>query len=281
MLFDGSHRPGNVVEAYTIFSDAHGFKSGLTFGTHSAQCFYRGVNGAWVRDWTVCAPLVNGYLAVDGEQVAYNHDISDGFHLLSVIPAENVSITGFGMSSANDMSGGFYVGEMLAFTSPLTQVERTYLQQSLMRKWFGDTVPVPEWTNEVASVAVAAGAKMTFAPGSVVVTPALTGSGAISAAGVAGVESLSLETADGLPVPKTIEGDIAFAPAVTLTLGEGLRRIPAGTYTLLTATDILGANEASWAIISDASDRRVLRVVAEGNVLKLCVEKKGLLMLVR
>ena len=257
------------------------YANAITFGSHVTHEFERGLSGAWLRDWAEMSHVAHGYLAIDGRKAAYNSVISDGFHLLSIAPTSTVSLTALAFRKENDKIGGCYVGEILIYTTALTPVERTYVQQSLMRKWFGGTVPVPEWTNEVASVAVAAGAKMTFAPGSVVVTPALAGSGTISAAGVAGVESLSLETADGLPVAKEIEGKVAFAPAVTLTLGEGLRRIPAGTYTLLTATDILGVDEANWTIVSDASDRRVLKVVAEGNVLKLCVEKKGLVMVVR
>ena len=68
---------------------------------------------------------------------------------------------------------------------------------------------------------------------------------------------------------------------MTLTLGEGLRRIPAGTYTLLTATDILGADEANWTIVSDVRRTAVLTVFRDGKTLKLRVEPSGLSIIVR
>ena len=279
MLFDGAHRPQNVVEAYEIYADAHGCRNGMTFGDHNDNAFYRGVDGAWFRSWSG-ASVINGHLAIDGTTVGYDTVIGDGFHLLTVIPTAGVSVTGFGMSQENNLSGGFCIGELLVFTSAQTDVERSYLQQSLMHKWFG-TAPA-EWTNEVNSVSVAAGARLTLSENSALVVPTLSGSGAISAAAIAGVERLSLDTVGGLPACMTVEGKVSFADAVTVELADGLSRIPAGEYTLLTATGgVSGADAARWTIVSDAAARRSLAIVVDGSAVRLKVSPYGMCIEVR
>ena len=273
MIFDGGHRPSSVVEAYEIFSDAHNCSAGITFGCHSTYTFNRGSSGAWLSS------SLSGYFAVDGSEAAYNTNIHDGFHLLTIIPSSPIAMSGLGMTKSNAMSGGFYVGELLIFTSPQTPEERVYLQRSLMHKWFGTAAA--EWTNEVNSVTLACGGKLKVADNNVLVVPALSGSGTVEAPAVVGIESLALDIVDGLPTCIEVDGDAYFANDVTVTFGSGISRIPAGDYTIFRATgSISGADAANWSIVPATARHRTFAIVAEGSEIKLRVFVDGAIIIV-
>lgn len=272
VMFDQGHRPSTVVEAYEIFSDAHGYSAAITFGCHSTYTFNRGSGGAWLNS------SLSGYFAVDGSDAAYNTNIHDGFHLLTIIPTSPIAMSGLGMTKSNAMSGGFYVGELLIFTSPQTPEERVYLQRSLMHKWFGTAAA--EWTNEVDAVTLAAGGRLKVADNNVLVVPSLSGSGTVEAPAVVGIESLALDVVDGLPTCIEVDGDACFAADVMVTFGRGLSRLPAGDYTIFRATgSISGADTANWSVVP-AVRNRTFDVVVDGNEVKLRVTASGMFIIV-
>lgn len=221
--------------------------------------------------------VLNGYIAVDGVITAASKYLDyDKFYLLSVAPLSGMDASSISLEMANT-SGGRCYGEIMAFSEYLSAKERAYRQNKLMYKWFGQGED-PVWTNELDSVAVAAGSILTVQGGAIAV-PTISGSGMIAASKVLGISTINLAatdrtTLDGLAV----DGVADFAESVTVNIAGAVDLAP-GEYTLVSATSLANVDLASWTL--SVQPKRPYTLKQVGNSVVLAIEGPGLILIVQ
>lgn len=276
----------NIVEAHVIFSDKPSVSMPVFTAKNEIQ-FNRGGSGhlfASSVDATgtkAATQVQEGYIALDNAPATPSTSLPTGFHLVSIVPTNAVSVNTIGAERAIN-GGGSLQAELIGFTSAQSQAERQYLQAYLMHKWFGEAKPV--WTNQtpMASVSVAAGAALNISGDVTLQVSSLSGSGTINAASLVNVSEIALECSDGVPVAKTIEGDIGFADEVTLTLDGDLRRLKGGEYTLLEVSGgIDNFRPEAWTIVSNIRASSGVSVKLSGNAVVLDVPTPGMIFIVQ
>jgi len=273
-------------EIHEVFSDANNAVVNKTyqdtFGAQSGNAggsapYTRMWNGQFLRNWDDIASARDGYLAVNGETAYWNTDITGGFHVLSSAPLTPRWLDTVG-NRKSEAVGGCYIGELIAYETLPSAVERRYIQDYLKWKWLDGVRP--SWTNTATFIEVAAGATFAIGAGNALAVPELRGAGTVQADALSGVSALSVDTIDGEPGTLTVNGNVAFAPTATVTLGAGLRKLPTGDYEILTATgDLAGA--AHWTVVSDIRSTADVSVVCDGSRLLLRVRPAGLMVIVR
>ena len=266
----------NIREAHTIFrdSDKDGRRSVTIFSDDSQYHYLRGDNGVLLSGNARTEVVRNGYIAVDGTEVAYSSVLPAGFHLVSAAPTADTSLGAIG-ADRNCVAGGCQVGEFLGFTTALSPDERDILQAHLMAKWLGTAEP--GWTNSVASVSVAAGSALSLGANDSLRVSALEGEGTVELDRLIADGTLSL-TFDH---PLTVGG--CFVQDGTLEVSvSGIPAKPeVGVYPILSATSFENLNLSLWTLSTPAPHGRILSFVSQGGMVCLKVEKTGGLLIVR
>ena len=266
-------------ELHAVTADSMSTKRQALFTSRTALYFYRNWDpaGAYFRPGYAAAVARNGVVELDGEKVG-NPDsdvFPNGVHLASYMTAGNTTVDSLAYSQYGQYTGGLRIGEQLAFTSLLPAVAHTNLQRHLMRKWFGESYTVGGGT--LSSLALADGATLTisgaYAPD--VSVREISGSGAIEAGKVSGVESLTLSCAAGGAWDSlSVAGTLSFANDMTLYLNGYANAVP-GEYVLVSAATLENADPSSWTVVYDAGSFRLRRIILDGNSIKLRILPKG------
>ena len=265
-------------EAHVISADNTSARNGWLFSSWSVNPITsnawsaRGSNGKLFSAGASCVPGIrNGVIRLDGTNVAYNAVYPSGFHLLSIQPTQNVSISSISMDR-NCNSGGNSIGEYVAYKTAHSPAVFDYIQQSLMRKWLGTARPA--WLTQFSSLRAATGSSLTLRTEAGVSAAELSGGGTIVAHEIGGVSSLAIDGAvDGL----TVDGTVTLASAGTITLTEPSLNLDAGEYTLLSATALVAPEGIDdWSLVCDTTRSTRVSLAMRGNRLVLAVRRPGI-----
>lgn len=230
------------------------------------------------------AYVANGYLAVDGEQKQPSDLLAEGFHLVSSVPLVDEESEGatdtilkepwLGRSQPGTaMIGGCQIAEAVFFTHTNSVKTRTFLQKSLMHKWFGS--PAPKWERAIGTVEVSSGATWQDAADDAdfsIRTLKLAGSaqtqcgirlqdvleivpGAEVAGGLTIVEgaTVNVKGLDRQDAALSVSGTLHFEGSVTVMVSPSAAgKMKAGTYPLFTASESLtGFDPAACTLVLD------------------------------
>ena len=273
-------------EAVCVYADTVEDSSTVdVFGTTESNVTYfkRGLSGSLFREDLADADVQGGYIWVDGVMGSSATKVTgapNNLHVVHIAPANGKAFPmGAIGSQGSNYAGGQRYGEYLAFAEPLNDKERTYLNGYLMHKWLGQG-EAPVWTNELTSVRVAKGARLTVS-GGVILAPTLSGAGTVEASRVMGISALNLTASDRWTVEGlTVMGVADFAPSVAVTLiGAEAAVLRPGRYVLLTATAFVGLDLSKWTLAP--AQKRAHRFVREGNAILLEVRQSGMCVIVR
>ena len=250
--------------------------------------FYRGSNGALFTGSSDRALNVrDGYIGVDGVQTNRDAVLSPGFHLVSVQPVVDAKADKFCVDAmavnADETAGGLKIAEYVAYKGQHTPRQRTFIEQSLMHKWFGG--PEAKWNHDIATIAVAESTTLKLAGSNLAFTvPELAGSGTVEADRIVGVSSLALTTdpsADAV-LPLTVDGTLALAESGTVTISGGRIRFDDEKVLLLAADKLEDVDLSLWTVdIPSARPCYYFKLLRDGNSLYLAVGKPGGMLIVR
>ena len=137
----------------------------------------------------------------------------------------------------------------MAFSRALSEDERTYLQKTLLTKWFGETAY--EYTNVYSAVSLGSGATLTLSATNVAIAvevKTLSGGGTIDADRVI-VHSFVPDALDGAGrEPLAVTGTLEFAPDATVELScVSTVALSSGTYRIASAETLEGAGNITLA----------------------------------
>lgn len=278
-----------VREAHTVFADtvnedgSRANQMAIFSADDMSLSFIRGYQGqylAYRTDSYGREMRENGWFIRDDDEVITGSDLTskvvpEGMHLFSAYPQPSSgSTTGYAtigsMAATHGLAaGGAQIGELIAFSTPLSDAESAYLRAVLMAKWFGK--PSPVWTNEVVSVDVAVGATLDVRPDALA-TGAISGGGTVRAAAVVATGSLALD----VNAPFTVSGAFAQSGRLTVTIAGLMPHMAEGEYTLLSADSLEDIDFDGWDIATPMPRGRLCRLVKRGNTVCLEVSRKGL-----
>jgi len=284
-------------EAYAIVADIPNAKEPTKYqnlfsqdnrNEYRREDFYRGASGVLFTGSSDRAQNVrDGYIGLDGVQTNRDAVLPSGFHLVSVQPVVDAKADKFCVSSmavnADETAGGLKIAEYVAYKGQHTPRQRTFIEQSLMHKWFG--TPEAKWNHDIPSVAVAEGATLTLSGPDVAFTvSSLSGAGTVIADRISGVSSLTFKTdaASGTILPLTVDADLSLAESGTVTISGDWLRFGNEKILLLTADTLADVDLRLWTLnFPSAKSGYGLRLLREGNALYLEVSKPGFLLIVR
>ena len=314
---------GHVQELHVIYSDAHenynGVGNRFVFSDSARYSFHRGSDGqlfgAFYNTSTALSESHDavklGYVGVDGVEVPWTWKMDDrAFHLVSAAPTNAVYVRTIAYERST-RAGGCYQGELIAFRTRLSPLQRENLQKQLMWKWFGTGDASPAWSLETAFLRVRSGGRIAFEGGTEVAAAALDGTGAIEAARVTGVRSLAPGDAAGETGRLSLGGALAFADAaelafdfngaddhdavavagalalpasarVALAVAPGLTGVK-GRFPVVTAGGAVTGGEAvrGWKVEEENANAFSFFLEADEKGLWLVVRPKGTLLLLR
>lgn len=275
-----------VREIFTVYSDVH--RSATACGQIVGSSSNHFLHGP---DWGdagkmklllsfAAAAVRNGYIAVDGVQTTADYVPNKEFHVISF--GATSLVTGNMMCQDRDVSaGGSQIAEQVAFDFELTAAQRAMVESYLMRKWLGDESRV----NTLALGGVELGEGTSFSAGNAALSlPVLRGSegASVTAGVVTDVATLSVESLDKEIPAVVVEGPVAFADAVCVSVAEQIGRQHEGVYPLLRATSFEGLDLSKWTLSCSVRSGRILTLVlVDGNTIGLKVERPGILVIVR
>ena len=297
---DGSSVPYNMCwclsEVYAIVADADTRSSPTEyctfFGTANRNDyrndFYRGASGALFGGGAKQG-VRDGYMAIDGEVATKDSVLPSGFHLVSVQPVvTNTAVDRYRADAIgldrNVTAGGMKIAELIAYKADQhTPRQRTFIEQSLMHKWFG--TPEAKWNHDIPSVTVADGATLKLDGPDVAFTVSeLAGAGTVEADRISGVSSLVFKTDPSASaiLPLTVDGTLALADTGTVTISGDRIRFTGDRVLLLTADTLEDVDLRFWTVdFPSAKPDYGFRLVREDNSLYLNVTKPGVLLIVR
>jgi hypothetical protein len=157
------------------------------------------------------APVVYGYIAVDGVEQPYTYVPSFTFHIFNCAPTNNTQIDALAVDRGVT-GGSLYISEQFAFSNKLSPNCREVITKHLQHKWF-EECEKPCFTNEISSVELFGG-RLSFAMGEdefpfdrIFVVSSLTGKGTLSSS-----ESIAVNEIGAINGIMNIENSIALAP---------------------------------------------------------------------
>ena len=271
----------NVREIHTIYAKpASGSMTGPYAGTAGTGLSYYSAYWA-VLSGSASDVSKNGYIATNGVQCAYNTALTRGrFYLLSLSPTADTSVSAISIDRGTG-SGGGSMSEMIGFSKPLGDVQRRFLQETLMAKWLGE--PKPAW--KMRSLSVASGSRLTIANGTPLSVETFSGGGVVSTAGgVQGISSLSFAFRSADDYEKLeVDGPLAFADDVDVTItAPESAEVVVGDYPIITATGgIANANVRNWTLTVSGFPKSVhaaLKVVDGAVLLRLWTVGTGIIL---
>ena len=280
----------NVREAHTIHKDVG--KNSMFFswsqlnptsGGSSYNDYFRSSSGTFYGDSASAAlKSADAYWAANGVKSSdpRNDLIPTDASLISIVATGNTHVNT--IQYDRTVPGGAYVGEQMAFSRPLSESQRKYLQDYMMWKWFEEGAK-PVWTNAAYSaISVAAGSSLTFADAPALFVPSLSGAGSVTADEVFGVSSLSVSAVDVLAGNALhVDGAVAFADNVAVTVSDMPFRPTAGDYVIFSANSLANVDVSGWTLSHDTvSGNRSCSLAKSGNSVVLRVANTGLMLIV-
>ena len=274
-----AHYPLDTVNAKTVFMK---------------KTKYEAWNDAQVTSFTSGANVAR----LNGEAFdPFSTPFSGGYDLLTVttekLNRKSDTLAVYGQ--LDECVGGLSYGEVLIYTNRLDAATQTKVEAYLRKKWFDvDTTGLLRAT--CGALRVAKGAVLTVgdwaaAQGGDAYT---VGAGAITATALGGDGTVrgdvalaangALEAAldaDGAVAALTVEGTLALPGACTVRVADGVAQLPAGRYTLVSATAITGAADVTWSIAAPTSPRRSYTVRVAGNTLELVISDPSTVIILR
>ncbi len=274
-----AHYPLDTVNAKTVF---------MKKTKHGAW------NDAQVKTFTSGANVAR----LNGEAFdPFSTPFSGGYDLLTVttedVGRKSDTLAIYGQQS--ECVGGLSYGEVLIYTNRLDAATQTRVETYLRKKWFDvDTAGLRRAT--CGALRVAKGAVLTVGDWAAaqgdgayaVGTGALTATGLGGGGTVCGDVTLAADgaleatlDAAGEVATLTVEGTLALPGTCTVRVSDGVAQLPAGRYTLVTASSITGAEDVTWQITAPTSPRRSYAVRAVGNTLALVISDPSTTIILR
>lgn len=177
------------------------------------------------------------------------------------------------------------MGEQFAFDRRLTAIERAYVQDQMMHKWFG-TAETVVWTNRMDEISIAAGATLNLGAKTVCVTDALSGGGTLVCAELQTGESAGLSVdflAAGDCDCLKVGGRLSVAPGTVLTVTCRCSRkdVKFGDYPVLAAQGGLVGSENLEFVTEGFPNGTVPSLFEREGVVYLRVAPTGFLLIVK
>lgn len=299
---------GRVQEAHVVYSDAYdsynGYGHRFIFADSEVYPCHRGDNGQLfcVYGGEQSDYVKNGYVGIDGETRKWNDKLTDRkFHVVSLATSQPMNMR----TIARDRgcrAGGSRQGELIAFAKPLSAARRTYVQEYLMWKWFGEGGK-PVLAFSLPTVTLTGNATATFPDDWTLQTASLSGVGTLSARGIADVKTLapagtlaiggdlSLDAAAELVFDfesptsydvVTVDGSFTATSDTTIVLNIGKGADNAsGTFPILRATSFAGTPPSDWTCVVNNQSNRSAALVMQNGALCLRLTPKGTVILIR
>ena len=243
---------------YTLVGPYAGDGTGSTYFFHSP---YDAILGG-----SSSANAKNGYVAVNGVQLAYNTELTKGqFHLISLSPTANGTVNAIAIDR-NTGAGGGRMCETIGFSKPLGDVQRKFLQDYLRAKWLGQEIP--SWN--VDTLSVANGSSLTInSDGIPLKVNTFTGGGTITAPnGINGISDINLEFKDADNYDKLeVNGPLTFADEVNLTItATSPKFMTSGTYPIvLSSGDLSNVDLTKWTFTTSNFPANLKATIAKSN----------------
>lgn len=135
----------NIRTVFWMFRDHPERGGGYLLGHTSGEDFRRGnygtlLNASPLFDSGASESVKNGSIHVNGFSVPYNHVPDPEWQVLSVVTTNNTTANQISAdrTTANQANwGGLQVGELLIYSRPMDDYERTRTEAYLMEKWLG------------------------------------------------------------------------------------------------------------------------------------------------
>ena len=290
----------SIKDIVQVSADANGSNKQWIFGDTHTTDTSRGKNGKlWENDkvtvdgvsYMASSIVRNSRSWIDGKSAIWDTVVPEGFHVFSLscnkighdAAASWYTSVGSLAGGLHTMAGGMYIAETIGFSSLLTDEERRVIEKHLGWKWLGWERPAALYTNEIGSVAMAAGTRLELPREAGLVdfkVGALSGIGVI-AGDIIGVSSFTAKFGAEGAVPLTVEGEVEFADVVTVNVvSEDGELLPYGDYTLFTAASA-NLDEVRLNLNHELDGRRRYKVYADGDDIVLRVIPSGLTVIVR
>ena len=221
----------------------------------------------------------NGYIAVDGTQVAYNTAIDANVHVVNFAHTNMTAVNRIVWDRTSN-AGGARVFEMICYTNELTMAQRKTIERALMNKWLGTAAPV--YTNSYSSVSVAPGATLRMAATDAIAASTVRAGGTFEGVtAVSGVDSLTIPCEDGIPVASVQSIPFAFADGVVSVTLDGFdakafSHAGLDSMTIFEAPSISG--NVTFALTNETNRRYPARLTVSGGKLILFVRRPGFVM---
>lgn len=281
-----------VEEAHVVYCDAHegmnGYGNRFIFSDRITFPFHRGEGGemfAVLKDTYYGDPVRNGYCAVDGEEVQFNHKLTDlRFHVISAAPTSAVPIRTIAYDRGAHV-GGSYQGELIAFRKRLTERQRRYVQKYLAWKWFGEGAE-PVFTNSLSALRMTNGGAVSVRGATVLEVDSIDAGGSctLTAVSVGNVSALSFGFSDASDHDSlTVNGLLTLAESGKVEVSVGAECRDVGEFPLLSATELTGGNPCGdgWTRTIGNASRRSASLVQRGNTLYLRLLPRGTVVILR
>jgi hypothetical protein len=290
----------SIKDIVQVSADANGSNMQWIFSDTTVADTGRGKNGmiyendvVKVGDYNYQASSIvrNSRSWIDSVNVSPKEIVPEGFHVFSLscnkighdAAASWYTSVGSLAGGLHTMAGGMYIAETIGFSSLLTDEERRVIEKHLGWKWLGWERPAALYTNEIGSVAMAAGTRLELTREAGLVDfkiGAISGSGVI-AGDVVEVSSFTAKVGAEGAVPFTVEGEVEFADVVTVNVvSEDGELLPYGDYTLFSA-ESANLDEVRLNLNHELDGRRRYKVYADGGDIVLKVMPSGLTVIVR
>ncbi|MCQ2390871.1 MAG: hypothetical protein MJ240_05570 [Kiritimatiellae bacterium] len=220
--------------------------------------------------------VYNGKVCLDGQSVDNPSAAAFSrytFHLVSIQPTNAVTMSTISMDR-NCNSGGNRISEVVAYRQAHSPEVFDFIQKSLMAKWLG--APRPDWIRSLTELRAAKDATLAISTPSTLAVQTLSGGGTIAAPVLKGISAISVDDAD---TPIMVDGQVTLATTGTLTVTDMSMLASDGVYDLLVADalTIAGADGlAGWTLVAEVPRTWRVKLVRDGNALKLKVQRKGI-----
>ena len=215
---------------------------------------------------------------INGEEAfAVETGFSGAYDLVSLTTHENLTGSGLGCIHYGRNAGGQEIGEFIAFTNELNNVQQARIDAYLMKKWFG--ADTPGFRPAAASkVTVGEGATLKLFGGAIetgVIGGAGTIDGSVTASGTPEVE-ISVKD-DGTLRTLLVTGSVDFEKAGIIRFTGNAENLKPGLYDVIVADSI--SNQGKWICETDTGKSVTVRI--SGGTMQVSVNNPETLIIIR
>ncbi len=307
---------GLVQEAHVVYSDAYDSYSGwahrfIFSDSQHYACHRNGSTGAMFcayNEATWADYVKQGYVGLDGADSSWSYCLTDRrFHVISLATSSPIYMRTIALDR-NCRAGGSRQGELIAFSKALTPARRKYVQDYLLWKWFGEGEK-PTLAFSLPTVALTGNAGASFPEDWTLQTATLSGTGTLTAGGVAGVATIAPGDSADAPGALAVSGGMTLAAGAALAFDfrsptqydslavSGAFTAPAdvtlaidvgkgadncsGDFPILTAASFAGTSPLEWTRVVNNRSNRSVSLVMKNGALCLRLTAKGTVFLFR